>query len=122
MATNEVAERMLVQAYPAALRHLQQLLMDADACHKNIGKRGIFGGDKFKPALDRFACTLGRCMEALVEDGHLQNLDDAEAAIDAVSEAMRRMKLAYSSWPLAFDFWLKYEFSYRDSRGLLPPQ
>lgn len=118
MATDAAAERMVMTLYPAATRHLQQLLIDAERCENSVGKTGFFGGNKFKPALSRFQDTLARCTAALVKDGQLQNLNDARAAIDAVSAAMERMERAYSCWPVAFEFWRKYESLYRLDRGL----
>lgn len=118
MATNAMMERVVAQAYPHALRHLQQLMMDAERCERSFGKKGFFGGDKFKPALEEFQKTLARCFVALLLDGHVKNRESAAENIDAVSEAMRLLRLTYSSWPLAFLFWEKYAQSYRLDRGL----
>lgn len=116
--TRDIVERMLSHQYPHSMRHLQQLIMDAERCQQNHGKKGWFGGDKYQPALERFQNTLGRCMVALVDDSKLANLNDPIAAIEAVNTAMGMFQMAYNNWPDGFSFWRAYHAAYR----LHPPQ
>ena len=120
MATNTTMERVLAQEYPYALRHLQQLLMDAERCEQTFGKRGFFGGDKFKPSSAKFQETLARCFVALQADGHIKHHGTAEESINAMSRAISLLHVAYSSWPDAFSFWEKYEANYRLNWGIPP--
>lgn len=94
--------------YPNSMRHLQQLIMDAEACAKAYGKKSLFGRDKFEPAFDAFMSALGKCVVALVIDGHVSDPDDAEAGVDALNEALLMCEEAYGNWPMGFRFWRDY--------------
>ena len=108
MATNRSLEMLLGARYPRSLRHLQQLLMDAEAAAKAYGKKSLFGKDKFEPAFNTFMSSLGKCVVSLGADGHVADLDDAERGVDALNEAMLRCEEAYGNWPMAFQFWRDY--------------
>lgn len=108
MATNRRLEMVVGAMYPNTMRHLQQLLMDAEACAKAYGKKSLFGKDKFEPAFDTFMSTLGKCVVSLVLDGHVQDPDDAESGVDTLHAAMLRCEEVYGNWPLGFKFWRDY--------------
>lgn len=105
MATNHALELVVGAMYPQSMRHLQQLLMDADACAKNHGKMSWFGRDKFQPRLLQFKRTLLTCAFSLVEDGKLDDPTNPMESIQAINHAMGLLEQTYSSWPLAFQFW-----------------
>jgi hypothetical protein len=105
MATNRNLEALLGMVYPNTMRHLQQLIMDAEACSKNYGKTTLFGKDKFQPSVDKFMLTVGVCVHSLVEDQQLDDSKNVEAAMKALDKALSMSKETYSSWPLAFEFW-----------------
>ena len=108
MPTNRGLEMILGATYPSSMRHLQQLIMDAEAAAKAYGKKSLFGRDKFEPAFDAFMSSLGKCVVSLVIDGHVNDPDDAEAGVDALNEAMLRCAEAYGNWPMGFRFWRDY--------------
>lgn len=68
MATNRSLEMIVGATYPNSMRHLQQLIMDAEACAKNYGKKSLFGKDKFEPSFYKFMATIGACVHALAAD------------------------------------------------------
>ena len=105
MATDRGLELVVKATYPSTMRHLQQLIMDAEACAKAYGKKSIFGKDKFDPAFDAFMSTVGRCVAFLVREGHIDNPEDTESAMDALHIAMEKCEAAYGSWPMGFKFW-----------------
>ncbi len=105
MATDRLQERIVAGDYPSAMRHLQKLILDSEACSKSYGKKGIFGGDKFEPAFEKFMTTLATCIKALSADGHITDIDDTEDAVDRLHFAMKRLEQVYGSWPLGFQFW-----------------
>lgn len=105
VATNKNIEMIAATIYPKSMRHLQQLLMDADECAKNYGKKGIFGGDKFQPKFEAFQRTVLTCAFALTEDNALSDPTDVQQSIAAIDKALNMLSQAYSSWPLAFEFW-----------------
>lgn len=113
MATDRKMEQMLGLIYPQSMRHLQQLIMDAEGCAKSYGKKSLFGNDKFEPAFDKFMTTVGTCVHALVADGQLLSADDAIAAMDELNSAMGLCESAYSSWPLGFAFWKDWYAQFR---------
>lgn len=65
MATNRDLEMIVGATYPNTMKHLQQLIMDADACAKNIGKKTLFVKDKFEPSFDKISATMTLCFRAL---------------------------------------------------------
>lgn len=105
MATDRRMEVMVGATYPASMRHIQQLIMDAEGCAKSYGKKSIFGKDKFEPAFDSFMSTLGKCVNSLVLDGHISDPKDTVSGIDAIHVAMTECEAVYSSWPMGFEFW-----------------
>ena len=105
MATDREMEKVVGALYPRSMRHLQQLIMDAESCAKAYGKKSIFGKDKFEPAFDSFMGTVGKCVVSLAIDGHIDNPEDAEASMDVLQSAMMKCEAVYSSWPLGFQFW-----------------
>jgi tetratricopeptide (TPR) repeat protein len=105
MATNRSLEMIVGETYSNSMKHLQQLIMDADACAKNYGKKTFFGKDKFQPSFDKFMSTIGICVFALVEDDKLDDPENAPEAMKALDLALSRCEETYSSWPLAFRFW-----------------
>ena len=108
MATNRGLEMIVGAMYPKSMRHLQQLIMDADSCSKAYGKKSLFGRDKFDPAFNAFMSTLGKCIVSLVSDGHIEDPDDAEAGVDVLHEAMLKCEEVYGNWPMGFKFWRDY--------------
>lgn len=97
---------MIVGAtYPNTMKHLQQLIMDADACAKNYGQKTWLGKDKFQLSFDKFMSTIGICVFALVEDAKLDDPENTQEAMKALDLALSRCEETYSSWPLAFRFW-----------------
>ena len=100
MPTNRDIEAVVGSMYPASMRHLQQLIMDAEGCAKSYGKRTLLGKDKFEPAFDKFMDTLGACVHALAQDGYLDDPKDVEVAMAALNEAFSRcvgvQQLAFS--------------------------
>jgi hypothetical protein len=108
MTTNRTMELMAGTFYPRSMKHLQQLIMDADACSKCVGKKTLFGKDKFAPKLFAFERTLITCAIALEEDGQLGNSRDSKQSLEAIDKAMGMLAAAYSSWPAAFEFWEAY--------------
>src|SRR5262245_22998962 len=105
MATNRRLEAALSASYPNTMRHLRQLLMDAEDCAKTYGKTSFFGKDKFQPKKDKLAITVGECLRALVKDNHLADTKDLGAAMKALNVAVLSCEQTYSRWPLAFGFW-----------------
>lgn len=105
MSTNSTMESIVGAMYPNTMKHLQQLIMDAEGCAKNYGKKSFFGKDKFKPALEKFLETIDHCAHALIMDGIVDNVDDVEAVLIALNTAISFCKSAYGNWPLAFQFW-----------------
>lgn len=105
MTTDRAMEMIVGTTYPASMRHLQQLIMDAEACAKAYGKKSFFGKDKFEPAVDKFLSTVGTCVVSLTLDGHTHDPEDAEAGIDALHFAMTQCEAVYDSWPMGFRFW-----------------
>ena len=114
MATNRGVEMILGAMYPRSMRHLQQLIMDAEACAKTYGKKGLFGRDKFQPAFDAFMVTLGKCIAALVIDGYVNEQDDTETGVDALNAAMLKLEEAYGNWPSGFKFWRDYYSQFKN--------
>lgn len=108
MATNRSVEIILGAMYPNSMRHLQQLIMDAEDCAKAYGRKSLFGRDKFESAIHEFMSTLAKCVVALVIDGHVSDPDDVESGIDALNEAMLMCEDAYGNWPIGFTFWRNY--------------
>jgi len=108
MGTNKQGEQALVVAYPNSLRHLQQLIMDLETCAKNIGKKTLFGNDKFKPAEQKILETLKSCAIGLALDGYLSQ-DYGKVSMGqvlaTVNTALNEFRLVYGNWPLAFYFW-----------------
>ena len=86
------------------MKHLQQLIMDADSCAKSVGQKSFFGKDKFKPAVDKFDNTLYTCVMSMVQDGQIKDPGNNDA-LKQLNWAMQMLKDTYSSWPLAFQFW-----------------
>jgi hypothetical protein len=113
MATDRKMEQLVGLTYPRSLQHLQQLIMDAETCSKNYGKKSLFGRDKFEPAFDKFMATIGICVHALVVDGHLENPNDPAAALAELNIAMGLCEAMYSSWPLGFSFWNDWYTQFR---------
>ena len=105
MATDRTQERLYGMMFPTAMKHVQQLIMDAEACAKNHGKKSIFGTDKFQSSFDKFNRTLAHCVVALTTDGVIINPQDSQHAIEKVDYAMRCMEDTYSNWPQSFQFW-----------------
>ena len=105
MATDKIQETLVRAMYPTAMRHLQQLLMDAEKCSKSVGKKTWFGDDKFAIGMAKFNKTLADCALALAVDGMLKTPQDGLSAIKAIDFAMSLLRKAYSSWPLGFEFW-----------------
>ena len=97
MATTRGLEMIVGATYPSSMRHLQQLIMDAEACAKAYGKKSIFGKDKFEPAFDAFMSTVGRCVVSLVVDGHIESAEDTESGMDALHVAMAKCEEAYGN-------------------------
>jgi hypothetical protein len=108
VATNRTLEMLVGAAYPKTMRHLQQLIMDSEACAKAYGRKSLFGKDKFEPAFDAFMATLGRCVVSLAQDGHVQDVHDSESGVDALHSAMLRCEQVYGNWSLGFQFWRDY--------------
>ena len=111
MATNRSLEMIVSATYPNTMKHLQQLIMDAEACAKNYGKKTLFGKDKFESSADKFMLTIKLCVSALVADNQLENDQDAMEALDL---ALSRCEVTYSSWPLAFKFWHEWYLQFRN--------
>lgn len=105
MVTNHDQEAMIGSMFPRSIRHLQQLIMDAESCAKSIGQKSFFGKDKFKPTVDKFHQTLVTCVQAMAEDGHIKDPHNSSETLKQVDQAMQLLKQTYSSWPLAFEFW-----------------
>lgn len=114
MATNYSLEMIIGETYPNTMKHLQQLIMDADACAKNYGKKTLFGKDKFEPCFDKFMSTIGSCVFALVEDAVLDDPKNVQVAMGALDLALSRCEETYSSWPLAFKFWQEWYLQFRN--------
>lgn len=115
MATNKMLEQVAARIYPHAMKHLQQLIMDAENCSKAFGKKSLFGADKFEIACKKFNQTIGKCAVALHEDGYLDSFEDMDLSMIEVGKAVKSLELAYSSWPIAFDFWRNWYVNYVDS-------
>lgn len=113
MPTDRLQERIVAADYPSAMRHLQQLIMDSEACAKAYGKKSIFGGDKFEPAFEKFMTTLAICVNYLAVDGHVKDLGDAESGVEALNTAMNRLEWVYGNWPLGFRFWSEWYAQFR---------
>lgn len=113
MATNYTLEMIVGATYPNTMKHLQQLIMDADACAKNYGQKTWLGKDKFQPSFDKFMSTIGICVFALVEDAKLDDPENAPEAMKAIDLALSRCEEVYSSWPLAFKFWQEWYLQFR---------
>ena len=114
MATNRSLEMIVGATYPNSMKHLQQLIMDADACAKNYGKKTLFGKDKFEPCFNKFMSTIGICVFALVEDAVLDDPNNVQDAMEALDLALSRCEETYSSWPLAFKFWHEWYLQFRN--------
>jgi hypothetical protein len=114
MATNRSLEMIVAATYPNSMKHLQQLIMDADACAKNYGKKTFLGKDKFQPSFVKFMSTIGICVFALVEDAKLDDPEDAQEAMKALDLALSRCAETYSSWPLAFRFWQDWYLQFKN--------
>ncbi len=108
MATNRTFEIILRARYPSSMSHLQQLIMDAEGCAKAYGKKSLFGRDKFEPAFEKFISTLGKCINSLAIDGHVNDLNDTEGGVEALNDAMFRCEETYGNWPIGFKFWRDY--------------
>lgn len=115
MTTNKMLEQVAARMYPRAMRHLQQLIMDAEKCSRTFGKKSLFGADKFEMACEKFNQTMGKCAVALVEDGHLESSEDLDLSMIEINKALGALELAYKNWPVAFDFWRNWYSHYSDS-------
>lgn len=105
MATNRDSEAVIGMMFPSSMKHLQQLIMDAESCAKSVGKKSLFGKDKFKPALDKFHQTLAACVMSMENDGHIKDPRNSSESLKQVNWAMQMLKETYSSWPHSFQFW-----------------
>lgn len=115
MATNKMLEQVAVRVYKYSMKHLQQLIMDAEKCSKTFGKKSLFGTDKFAMACEKFNQTMGECAVALVEDGQLESYEDMDLSMIEINKALGALELAYGSWPVAFDFWRNWYSNYSES-------
>ena len=108
MATNRSLEKILIARYPNTIKHLQQLLIDAESCAKNYGKKTWLGKDKFESSFDKFMSTIGLSVYGLIMDGQLDDPENTTEAMAAIDLALSRSQEVYSNWPLAFKFWNDY--------------
>lgn len=108
MTTNKALELIATARYPHSMANLQQLILDAEACATNYGKRSFFGKDKFQAKLQQFELTLGRCLMSLAADGAVTDPQDLVVAMAELNDVMQHLEDTYSSWPLAFQFWKVY--------------
>ena len=113
MATNRNLEMIVETLYPTSMRHIQQLILDSEACAKAYGKKTLFGKDKFEPAIDKFISTIGKCVISLQIDGHVNDTRNAEDGIDTLNYAMKKCEQVYSSWPMGFQFWNDWYAQFR---------
>jgi len=115
MATNRGLEMVLGAMYPTSMRHLQQLLMDAEKCAKSYGRTGLFGRDKFQPAFDEFISTVRRCVVSLAVDGQISDPDDTESGMEALNDAVLKLEDVYGNWTMSFQFWRVYFSQFKAS-------
>ncbi len=105
MATDKKREAALRLKIPNALKHFQQLIIDAEACAKAYGKKTLFGGDKFSVKLEVFKKTVNVCVHATRKDGFIDHDALRSDVLLVLNGFMKDLEGTYSSWPLAFEFW-----------------
>lgn len=84
---------------------------------KNLGKKGLLGGDKFQPAFNEFKRSVYELCEALDVDGDMVviHMDDSWSAfrkngnyLAYIDHMLIHFKTLYPNWPDAYSFWDGY--------------
>lgn len=114
--TNKILESVLMRSFPNSFSHLQKIVMDCEKCTKNVGKKSIFGGDKFKSANEKLIARVQKTQQMLALDLSPERVNTAAKTLDEIDAALQLFKTTYPNWPAAYDFW---DFWYLESKKLL---
>ena len=103
--------------WPNTVRTLHKLVKAADSCVKNVGKKTIFGKDKFHNSKRKFLYVLALTIDAMIEDGIIRPSTSTEEIILELKDKIILFNFAYP-----YEHTLAHElFSYyfRESKDLL---
>lgn len=117
MSQDPHLENVFFKSRPKTYRALQQLVRFAAKSQNNLGKKGLFGGDKFQPAFNDFKRSVYELCEALDEDGDMVviHMDDSWSKFGQdknylayINHMMDHFKTLFPNWPDAYSFWDGY--------------
>ena len=108
MDGDKVTKIYMDSMWPHTHNSLQNLVMAAEKCTKNAGKKTIFGKDKFYKSKVKFLSVLGLTIHAMMKDELIHSTSSTEIIIEELVAVIDRFSMAYPNWPLAYEFVFYY--------------
>lgn len=117
MSKDSHLENVFFKSRPKTYLALQRLVMSSAKAQKNLGKKGIFGGDKFEPSFNAFKRSVFDLCEAIDIDGDMVviHMDDSwskfrenQNYLAYIDHMLMHFRSIYPSWPDAYTFWDGY--------------
>jgi hypothetical protein len=104
--TNAILVQALECRYGKELMKIgTDLIMAAEKAGNSVGKKTLFGSDKWAPAHDKFLQQFAALGIGLIIKGVVKSLDDRVSVIKASDEFMIQISTVYPNWPTAHRYW-----------------
>ena len=114
---NSAIEGAFFASRPVTYRALQRVVMAAAHANTQIGKKGLFGGDKHAVAVEELKVRLRELCKAIDTDGDMiyVHMDDSWSRFSQhrdyllfTNDLIAVFKQVYPNWPDAYRYWSEF--------------
>lgn len=126
MADQTGIEGVFFSSRPKTYRALQRVVTAAAEANSNLGKKGLFGGDKHASSFEKLKHRLRDLCNAIDTDGDMIviHADDSWAQFQQtgdhlllIDRLLTSFKKIYPNWPDAYEYWEAF-YSRAHAKGI----